>query len=93
LPTAQPGRFPGLDRQLELFDLALQLLRRASELGPPIARQLELQLGDLGLGVDRILGHRRDDALQCGGFVRQGFGRDRHGPNYRTSPGLGRCST
>ena len=30
-----------LDRQLELLDLARQLLRRAPELGPPVTRQLE----------------------------------------------------
>ena len=56
--------FQRLDRQLELLGLARQLLRRAAELGPPVTRQLEAQLGDLRLGGDRILRHRGDDPLQ-----------------------------
>ena len=51
------------DCQLEWFGLARQLLRRATELGPAITSELEAQLGDLGLGGDRILRHRRDDLL------------------------------
>ena len=53
-----------LDRQLELVGFALQLLRRAAELSPPVTRQLEAQLGNLGLGGDRVLRHRGDDPLQ-----------------------------
>jgi len=56
--------FQRLDRQLELVGLARQLLRRAAELGPPIAGQLEAQLGDLRLGGDRIPRHRGNDPLQ-----------------------------
>ena len=62
----QPLRFVGLqrlERQLELLGVARQLLRRAAELGPPIAGQLEFQPGDLGLGSQRILRHRGNNAL------------------------------
>jgi hypothetical protein len=55
--------FQGLERQLELLGVARQLLRRAAKLGPPVTRQLEFQPGDLGLGSQRILRHRGDDAL------------------------------
>jgi hypothetical protein len=68
------------DRQLELLGFARQLLRRAAELGPPVTRQLEAQLGDLRLGGDRILRHRRDDALQRVEIIGQLIGRDRHPP-------------
>ena len=61
--------FQTLDRQLELLDLARQLLRRAPELGPPVAGQLELQLGDLRLCRHRIARHLGDDALQRGDVV------------------------
>jgi hypothetical protein len=55
--------FQGLDRQLELLDLARQLLRGPAELGAAVARQLELQLGDLGLRRHRIARHVGDDPL------------------------------
>lgn len=38
-----------LDRQFELLGLASQLLRRAPELGPPVAGQLEFEFGNLSL--------------------------------------------
>jgi transposase InsO family protein len=41
-----------------------QLLRGAAELGAAIAGQLKLQPGDLGLGGNGVLRHRRDDLLQ-----------------------------
>jgi hypothetical protein len=56
--------FQRLDRQLELVGLALQLLQRMAELGSPVTRQLEAQLGDLGLSVDGVPRHRGDDTLQ-----------------------------
>jgi len=61
--------FQRLDRQLELLGLTRQLLRRAAELGAPIAGQLEAQLRDLRLGGDRILHHRGDDPLQRIGVI------------------------
>jgi len=70
--------FQRLERQLELLGLAPQLLRGSSELGPSISRQLEFQLGDLGLGDERILRHRGDDALQRSEVVGQIVGGDRH---------------
>ena len=70
--------FQRLDRQLELLGFARQLLRRAAELGPPVTRQLEAQLGDLRLGGDRILRHRGDDPLQRLRVIGQLIGRDRH---------------
>jgi hypothetical protein len=75
----------GLDRQLELLGLAFQLLRGAAELGPPIARQLELQPGDLSPRRHRLARHLGDDPLQRGDVVGQGF-RGRHGPDYLISP-------
>jgi hypothetical protein len=54
---SKPLRLIGFQRrdcQLELIGFALQLLRGAAELGPPIAGQLEAQLGDLGLGINCI---------------------------------------
>ena len=71
-----------LDRQLELLGLARQLLRRAAELGPPVARQLELQLGDLGLRRHRVARHLGDDPLQRGDVVGQALGRDRHADDW-----------
>ncbi len=44
--------FQRFDRQLELLGFARQLLRRTAELGAPVSRQLEAQLGDLRLGGD-----------------------------------------
>ena len=67
-----------LERQLELLGLARQLLRGTAELGPSVTRQLEFQPGDLGLGGQRILRHRGDDALQRSEVVGQIVGRDRH---------------
>lgn len=55
--------FQRLDRQLELIDLTLQLLRGLAELDPSVARQLEAQLGDLGLSVNRVLCQPGDNAL------------------------------
>src|SRR4029077_18274467 len=55
-----------------------QLLRRAAELGPSVSRQLEAQLGDLGLGGDRILRHRGNDPLQRLRVVGKLIGCDRH---------------
>ena len=62
--------FQGLDRQLELFGLARQLLRGPAELGAAIARQLELQPDDLGSCRRRIADHLGDDPLQRGDVVR-----------------------
>ena len=70
--------FQRLQRQLELLDLARQLLRETAKLGPSITRQLEFQPGDQGLGGQRMLRHRGDDAAQRCGVVGQGVGRDRH---------------
>ena len=70
--------FQRFDRQLELLGLARQLLRRTAELGPPVTRQLEAQLGDLRLGGHRILRHRGDDPLQRLRVVGKLIGRDRH---------------
>jgi hypothetical protein len=72
----------GLDRQLELLYLARQLLRRAPKLGPPVARQLEFQFGDLGLRRRRVARHVGDDALQRGNVVGQAVGRDRHADDW-----------
>ena len=81
-----------LDRQLELLDLARQLLRRAAELGPPVARQLELQLGDLGLRRHRVARHLGDDALQRGDVVGQGCrARSSRRPIGSRSPAAWRC--
>jgi hypothetical protein len=55
--------FQRLERQLELLNLARQLFRGPAELGPPIARQLEFQPGDLGLRGQRIQRHRGNDLL------------------------------
>jgi hypothetical protein len=74
--------FQTLDRQLELLDFARQLLRRPSELGPPVARQLEFQFGDLGLRRRRVARHLGDDPLQRGNVVGQALGRDRHADNW-----------
>jgi hypothetical protein len=63
---------------LIFFGLARQLLRGAAELGPSISRQLEFQPGDLGLGDERVLRHRGDDALQRGEIVGQIVSGDRH---------------
>jgi hypothetical protein len=71
-----------LDRQLELFDLARQLLRGPAELGPPVARQLELQFGDLGLRRHRVARHLGNDALQRSDVVGQALGRDRHAGDW-----------
>jgi len=65
-------------RTFELLDFARQFLRRAPELGPPITRQLKLQLGDLGPRRQRVARHLGDNALQRGNVVGQGFRRDRH---------------
>ena len=43
--------FQTLNRQLELLRLARHPLRRAAKLGPPVARQLELQPGDQASAV------------------------------------------
>ena len=66
--------FQRLDRQLELVRLARQLLRRAAELGTPVAGQLEAQLGNQDLRGDRILRHRGDDPLQRLRVVRKLIG-------------------
>ena len=71
-----------LDRQLELFDLARQLLRGPAELGPPVARQLELQFGDLGLRRHRVARHLGNDALQRSDVVGKALGRDRHAGDW-----------
>jgi len=66
--------FQRLDRQLELLGFARQLLRGATELGPPVSRQLKAQLGNLCLGGDRILRHRGNDPLQGLRVVRKLIG-------------------
>ena len=70
--------FECLDSQLELLDLARQLLRGATELGAPVASQLELQPGDLGLGGNGVLRHHRDDLLQRLRVIGKLIERDRH---------------
>jgi len=80
----EPLRLVGLqrlERQLELLGLARQLLRGTAELGPPVTRQLEFQPGDLGLGRERILRHRSDEALQRSEVIGQIVGGDRHTPS------------
>jgi hypothetical protein len=81
------------DRQLELLGLARQLLRGAAELGAPVARQLEAQLGDLGLRRDGILGHRRDDRLQRFRLIGKLIGRDPHTAHRITSAAVWRGRT
>jgi hypothetical protein len=66
------------DRQFELVRLERQLLRGPAELGTTVTGELEAQLGDLGLGGDRIVRHRRNDPLQRFGVVGKLIGRDRH---------------
>ena len=77
-----PGRivFERLDSQLKLLGPTHQLLRGAAELGASVARQLELQPGDLGLGSNGVLRHRRDDLLQRLRVIGKLIGRDRHLP-------------
>jgi len=80
--------FQRLDRQLELVGLTLQLLRRLAKLGPPVARQLEAQLGDLSLSIDRVPRHSNNNALQRIGIVGKLIERDWHRhiesrPGYR----------
>jgi hypothetical protein len=80
----QPLRLVGLhclERQLELLGLARQLLRGTAKLGPPVTRQLEFQPGDLGLGSERVLRHRGNEALQGSEVIGQIVGRDRHARN------------
>ena len=77
-----------LERQLELLDLAPELFRGTAKFGPPISRQLEFQPGDLGLGGERILRHRGDDALQRRRVVGQIVGRDRHAAQWIRSTAL-----
>ncbi len=79
--------FQRLDHQLELLGFARQLLRRTAELGPPVTRQLEAQLGDFRLGGDRILRHRSDDPLQRLRVVGELIGRDRH-PVIESRPAI-----
>ena len=76
-----PVGLDGLDRQLELGDVARQLLRRPAELGALVARQPEFQLGDLGLRHHRIARQTGDDLLQCGDIVGQVLGGHRHAPH------------
>ena len=71
----------GLDRQLELLDLARQLLRGASELGPAVTRQLELQFGDLGPRRYCVARHIGNDLLQRSDVIGQALGRC-HEPDY-----------
>ena len=84
--------FQRFDRQLELLARARQLLRGPAKLGAAVARQLEFELGDLGLRRHCIVRHRSDDPLQRGDVVGQ-VGGCRHEADYRTVTGLGRCST
>ncbi len=65
------------------------LLRGTAKLGPPITRQLEFQPGDQGLGGQRMLRHRGDDAAQRCGGVGQGVGRDRHARSGSDPQSLG----
>jgi len=52
-----------------------------------VAGQLERQFGDLGLGIDRILRHRRDDLLQRLRVIGKLIDRDRHATiESRTDP-------
>jgi hypothetical protein len=82
-----------LDRQLELLDLARQLLRRAPKLGAPVARQLEFQYGDLGFRRYRVARHVSDDALQRSNVVGQALGRDRHAGDWIRSAAGSRAYT
>jgi hypothetical protein len=68
-----------LDRQLELGNVTRLLLRRPAELGAPVPRQLEFQLGDLGLGHHRIARQIGNHLLERGDVVGQVFSRNRHG--------------
>ena len=62
-------------------------------IGPPVARQLELQLGDLRLCRHRIARHLGDDALQRGDVVGQALGRDRHAASGSDQRRLGSTYT
>src|SRR5271167_2619277 len=70
--------FHGLDCQFELGKVPRQLFRRPAELGTPVARQLELQLGNLGLGHHRIARQISNDLLQRLDLIGQVLGGYRH---------------
>jgi hypothetical protein len=92
-----------LDRQLELLDLARQLLRRAPKLGPPVARQLELQFGNLDFRISEDGGvvcaqflfwensHWHDDG-GCKDYRTQAIERDCIKRMRQTYPGLVRVA-
>src|SRR6185503_4795456 len=70
--------FERLDRELELGNGLLQLLRGSPKLRPLQARELEAQLLDLDLRGHHLLHHGRDDALQRVDIVGKVLGLDRH---------------
>ena len=72
LASRRFAAFQLLQRQLELRDLARQLLRRAAELHPPQPPQLHLQLLDLQRLALQRCERRRHQLLQAGDIVRQG---------------------
>jgi len=74
---ARPGRFQHLDRQLELFGCARQLLRRPANLARRYWRPLELPPGELGLGRRCVGRNFGDDRLQRGGENVVGVGMRR----------------
>jgi len=75
--------FQLLQRQLELRDLARQLLRRAAELHPAQPHQLHLQLLDLQRLALQRHERRRHQLLQAVDIVRQGVEIGDHPPRLR----------
>jgi len=67
-----------LDREFELLDGSIDLLRRLAELGALKAGKLEAQLLDLGPRRNRILRHLADDALERINVIGQSGRIDRH---------------
>jgi hypothetical protein len=65
-----------LNRQLQLIDAPAQPLGRDPELRALETGQLEAQLLDQSAGVNRILRHAGDDALQRVNVIGQGGGID-----------------
>src|ERR1700722_13080403 len=67
-----------LNRELELLDGSVDLLRRLAKLAPLKAAKLEAQPLDLSPCENRIPRHRTNDAFECTNVIRQ-IGRiDRH---------------
>jgi len=83
-----------LNRQFELLDGALDLLRRAAKLRPLEPGKLEPKLLDLGTRRNRILHQLADNALERIDVIRQRGRIDRHEaafpPRAKASDNLGR---